>query len=148
MMAAATVMGPGRARRLAVGVAVVRTGVGAACLAVPSLAALWVGRPGTTGGGRVLSRSLAARDVVLGAGTMLAAGNPGRLRTWAAVSAFGDLVDMGGTLSARDIPRLSRWLVAGASAAAVAAGAIAAAASTTGVPVGWKRALVSRSRHL
>ena len=107
------------------GVAVVRTGVGAACLAFPSLAALWVGRTGATEGGRVLSRSLAARDIALGAGTMLAAGNRSRLRTWAAMSALGDLVDMGGTLRARDIPRSSRWLVAAASAGAVAAGALA-----------------------
>ena len=127
MRSLTAVVGTGRARRLAVGLALARTGVGAACLAVPSLAALWVGRTGATGGGRVLSRSLAARDLALGAGTVLAAGSPSQLRTWVAMSALGDLADMGGTLQARDIPRLSRRLVAGASAVAVVVGAIAAA---------------------
>ncbi len=52
-----------------------------------------MGAPGRTAGGKALSRSLAAREIVLGAGTLMATTDPGRLRMWLAAGAFGDCVD-------------------------------------------------------
>ena len=56
-----------RARRRAF-LAIIRTAIGAITLLAPSLARLWVGAPGRTAGGKILSRSLAVREIVLGGG--------------------------------------------------------------------------------
>jgi hypothetical protein len=106
--------------------AVIRTGIGVTTLLAPSLARLWVGTPGATAGGRTLSRSLAAREVALGWGTLIAGSDPARLRVWLAAGAFGDCIDALGTASTSGLPKLSRLLVTLSSSAAAVAGAMAA----------------------
>ncbi|MGH9107223.1 MAG: hypothetical protein ACRDZX_15610 [Acidimicrobiales bacterium] len=100
--------------------------LGVALLAAPSLARLWVGAAGRTPGGRVLSRSLAARDLALGAGAIFARGHPERLRTWVSLAALGDLVDTLGTAAASGLAKPARVLVTLSSAGAAAAGTVAA----------------------
>lgn len=113
-------------RLVGLALAVTRTSIGAVTFVAPSLARLWVGPTGCTDGGKVLSRSLAARDIALGAGALLAANRPKRLRTWVALAALGDLTDALGTMTG-GVPSRPRALVTVASLGAVAAGAVAVA---------------------
>ena len=59
-----------QARAIALAVGALRAGVGAVTLVAPSWASLWVGPGGSSVESRVLSRSLAARDISLGAGAV------------------------------------------------------------------------------
>lgn len=111
---------------LAKSIAGVRAAVGVTCLFAPSLARVWVGPEGGRAPGRVLSRSLAARDIALGYGTVRSRGAV--LRKWALLSALSDAADAVGTVMAYgDLPRLRRAAVALVSAAAAGAGVLAAA---------------------
>ena len=95
-------------------------------LAAPSLAKLWVGAPGASPGGRALSRSLAAREIVLGCGTLFASGDPGRLRAWLAAGACCDGVDALSSARTSGLPWFPRIMVTLTSGAAATAGAAAA----------------------
>ncbi len=97
-----------RARDVAVLLASVRTAIGLTFLVAPSLAKLWVGASGRSPGGRALSRSLAAREVVLGCGTLLAISDPSRLRGWLAAGAFCDGVDALTSACTAELPCFSR----------------------------------------
>lgn len=127
-------VGPGTARDVACSIGAARAFVGAACLLFPSLARVWVGPAGGSAGAKVLSRSLAARDLVLGYGTASSAPGPD-LRKWALLSAASDGVDAIGTVLAyRHMPRARRALIALASVGAAAAGVLAATSLGEGPP--------------
>ena len=112
------------ARDVGLLLAIIRTAIGAITLLAPSLARLWVGAPGRTAGGKILSRSLAVREIVLGGGALLATSDRERLRMWLAAGAVGDCVDALGTASTSELPKWPRVLVTlGSGAAAVAGGA-------------------------
>jgi hypothetical protein len=116
-------------RAVAMAVAGVRLGVGAVTLVAPSLARVWVGPGAASTSSQVLSRSLAARDLSLGAGTLLARDHPRRLWPWVAAAAFCDATDALGTWAAfSHLPRRSWLPVAVTSGAAALAGAVAAVA--------------------
>ncbi len=105
-------------------IASIRILIGLVLLVIPSLARIWVGEPAARAGGRALSRSLSAREIALGGGVLLARSDPGRLRSWLALGAFGDLVDAVTTIATRGLPARSRlWIALSSSAAAVAGGA-------------------------
>jgi hypothetical protein len=82
--------------------------IGAALLAVPApIARRWVGADDTPA--TLLSRSLGARDLVIGAGLALAAARGGDPRMWLAGGVLADTVDGVATLAAGDdIPRNGR----------------------------------------
>jgi hypothetical protein len=103
-----------------------RATVGTACLLAPGLAKLWVGRSSITPGAKILSRSLAARDVALGLGTGIA--EPISLPKWVALSAVCDAVDALGTFAGhKAIGGWRRSLVTAVSAGSAIAGLTAAA---------------------
>jgi hypothetical protein len=116
-----------RARAVAIAIGALRTGAGAVILVVPSLARLWVGPGGASTSSQVLSRSLAARDLSLGAGALLARDDPRRLRQWVAAAAFCDSADAVGTWAAfSHLPRRARAPIAITSGMAALSGAAAA----------------------
>ncbi len=113
---------------MGVAIAGLRAGVGAVTLVAPSLARLWVGPGGASSPGKVLSRSLAGRDLSVGVATVLARDHPRRLAQWVAAAAFVDATDALGTWAAfSSLPRRSRSLIAVTSALAALSGAAAAA---------------------
>jgi hypothetical protein len=113
---------------LARGLALNRISFGAGLILAPRLyARSWVGsdaagQDSTT----VLARALGARDVVLGAGGLLALrdGDTDRARQWFAAQGITDAVDLVATLAARGLPLPARTF-----AAAMAAGSAAIAAA-------------------
>ncbi|MGH2887403.1 MAG: hypothetical protein ACRDPA_32680 [Solirubrobacteraceae bacterium] len=101
--------------------------IGATMLAAPDLvAAPWVGEDARTPGARVIVRALGARDAVLGAGTLAAAGDRAQLRRWLIASSASDVADFVATLAG---PRSSARSAVLAVAAAAAVTGLAAAAS-------------------
>jgi hypothetical protein len=114
--------------RLARGLALNRISFGAGLILAPGLyARTWVGgdaaREDAT---KVLARALGARDLVLGAGGLLALreGDTERARRWFAAQGVTDAVDLVATLAARGIPLPARLF-----AAVMAAGSTAIAAA-------------------
>jgi hypothetical protein len=97
-----------RPSTLAIAFGVGRALVGVALLAAPApIARSWVGAAGTPA--TVLSRSLGARDLVIGAGLAFAAARGGDSRAWLAGGVLADSVDGIATLAAGDdIPRNGR----------------------------------------
>jgi hypothetical protein len=81
---------------------------GVALLAAPApIARSWVGADGTPAS--VLTRSLGARDLVIGAGLAWAAARSGDPRLWLAGGVLADTVDGVATVAAGDdIPRNGR----------------------------------------
>jgi len=74
---------------------------GTALLLLPATAGRrWVGPDAHTGGAKVMSRALGARDVAIGVGTMTALANGQPVRHWALAGAASDLVDGLATLVA------------------------------------------------
>ena len=117
-----------QARRLAIGVAAVRVAFGAGSLVAPSFARLWVGPDGAGPAGKLLCRSLGARELALGAGTIAAGMDGARLRRWAVASAIGDMTDAVGTWAGASVPKRSRVPVLAISLGAAFAGLAAASA--------------------
>jgi hypothetical protein len=97
-----------RPSTLAIGFGAGRALVGVALLAVPApIARSWVGADDTPA--TVLARSLGARDLVIGAGLVLAAARDGDATRWLAGGVLADSVDGIFTLAAGDdIPRNGR----------------------------------------
>ena len=90
-------------RYLAQVVALSRAGFGVAMLADPArFGEAWVGGRGAERPAQVLTRSLAARDVALGGGALLAARNGGG-SGWFAANALCDAVDLTSALASRDV---------------------------------------------
>lgn len=119
-------------RRAALGVAVLRVGLGVVAVVRPGLVARpWVGSSHATPAGEVLGRAAGARDIALGAGVLLtsahADGRAARELTTAA--AFCDAVDALTTVTAwQRLPGGWRALVLATAAGAATVGALSAAA--------------------
>lgn len=107
-------------RTIAAGVAIGRLAIGAALTAKPAseAGAGWVGtdeaqRPVT----KLLFRSVGARDMALGLGTLAALRDGGKLRPWLLGATLADVADLLGTVgSGNAIPmkgRVSLVLLAG-----------------------------------
>jgi len=81
-------------RNVAIGLAGIRIGIGAALVVAPSFAGkMWVG-PGTDGAGtKVFARALGARDVVLGYRTLRAALDGEEVEGWLQIGAMADAAD-------------------------------------------------------
>jgi hypothetical protein len=114
--------------KIARGLAINRITFGIGMVLAPQLyARAWVGAEAagedTT---KVLARALGARDLVLGAGGLLAlrAGDVERARRWFAAQGVTDAVDLLATIGARDVPLPARVF-----AGTVAAGSASIAAA-------------------
>jgi hypothetical protein len=80
---------------------------------------------------RVFGRALGARDLALGLGALAALQGPaaeaGSARAWVAAGALSDALDVVASLSSwRELPRVTRWLVAASAGGAALAGAAGA----------------------
>jgi hypothetical protein len=106
-----------------------RVAIGAALLALPQVVTRgWTGEDGSTPGGRLLGRSLGARDLVLGLGVInaLDRGDP-RAQDWVRAAALADTVDaVATTLALRHLPKRSAIGVIALAAGAAVAGFVAA----------------------
>ena len=106
-----------------------RVAIGAALLVAPAAVTRgWTGSDGATTGGRLLGRSLGARDLVLGIGVLrgLERGDTGA-RHWVKAAAMCDAVDAVATAaSLRHLPRRSATAVVALAAGAAVAGFVAA----------------------
>ena len=112
------------ARTLAKGLAVNRIAFGAGLVLAPGLyGRTWLGRAAGDARTQVFARALGARDLALGAGTLLALRDGGAARPWLAGQAVADGTDFVATLMAgRRLPAPAR-----AFALAMAGGSTAAA---------------------
>ena len=110
-------------------VAALRVALGVAALVGPGTAARpWVGPSAGEPAGVVLGRAAGVRDLVLGAGVLLAARQgPRAERTWVAAGALCDAVDAATTFAVWRRLAVARPLVGGAAVAAALVGAVAAA---------------------
>ena len=106
-----------------------RVAIGAALLVAPQLGTKsWTGSDGATPGGRLLGRSLGARDLALGLGVLgaLSRGDP-RAVDWIRASAASDAVDAAATVLAfRHLPKWGRFGVLALAAGAAVSGFAAA----------------------
>ena len=124
-------------RRGAVIVAAGRVGLGLTALAWPAVPARpWVGAAADDLAARVFGRALGARDLALGLGALAALrhqdAEPGSAAAWVAAGALSDALDVAASAASwRDLPRLTRWLVAASAGGAALTGAAAALASVT-----------------
>ncbi|MGH9036960.1 MAG: hypothetical protein ACRD0O_14450 [Acidimicrobiia bacterium] len=105
---------------------VTRAGVGAAFLTLPrTTAAAWVGdataaQPGVD----VLARALGARELVLGAGLVLAVARGRPVKGWLMAGVVADVADAAVSVAAREeLPRAKVIMVATVAAFSAAAGA-------------------------
>ena len=115
----------GKAKIAALAVAAGRVVAGAALLATPDVAAQWAGDDARSPGGRLMTRSLGARDAALGIGTLAAAGDPDHFRRWLLLSSAVDAADFAATLAGPRSP--GRTAVIALAAAATVTGLAAAA---------------------
>jgi hypothetical protein len=117
--------------RLARWLAVSRAAYGAAMVIAPRAAgAVWIGGRSRDPATRVFARALGARDLVLGAGGLVALerGDPSRARPWFAAQVLTDSVDLAATLAAgRALPVPARAGTAGLAAVSAAIAAVYAA---------------------
>jgi hypothetical protein len=128
---------PALLRRGAVTVAAGRVALGLTALAWPSIPARpWVGATADDLAARVFGRALGARDLALGLGALAAlrrpAAGPGSASAWVAAGALSDALDVAASLASwHELPRITRWLVAGSAGGAALTGAAAALTSVT-----------------
>ena len=131
---------PSLLRRGALAVAAGRVALGVTALAWPSVPARpWVGAAADDVAARVFGRALGARDLALGLGALAALQGPaaqaGSARAWVAAGALSDALDVVASLSSwRDLPRVTRWLVAASAGGAAVAGAAGALVGVTSRP--------------
>ena len=118
-------------RIAAAALALNRVAFGLGYLAAPEqTASSWIGRKGKSRQSTVLTRALGARDLVLGAGALVAMGrgDAAEARRWFAAHAVADGADLAATRAVRDkLPesgyRFGAAMAAGSTAIAVAAAA-------------------------
>jgi hypothetical protein len=115
-----------RAQLIARGLAGGRVAIGLALLVAPDLVTRsWVGRDGRSPGGRLLARSLGARDAVIGLGALASLGDSRQLQRWLLGGVAADVADFGATLT---MPKgASRTGVLAVAGGAAVAGCVAAA---------------------
>lgn len=122
---------PERAGQAAIGLCATRGLIGAACLVAPRLARAWVGPTASSGGGRMLVRSVGGRDLALGIGAVFAARHGSALRGWMEAGALADASDLlGALLALGELPSPSRWALVGVTAASTLSGGALARAVT------------------
>lgn len=111
-------------RRLALGLALARVGLGAVATVSPEVVARpWVGDEAQTTGSRVLARALGGRDVALGLGALLAARRGTAIGPWVAMAALADIVDTSVTAATFEaLPRRGRLVVLASASLAAAIG--------------------------
>lgn len=116
-----------QARQLARTVACGRIAIGVTALVAPSLPLRpWVGDLAGDRRGKLLARSLGARDLALGLGVILAMKHDAPVRGWVEGSGMADAGDVLGTLLAfPKLPKGGRWLVLLSAAGAVATARLA-----------------------
>ena len=96
--------------------------LGLTALVAPTLAGgLMIGKDGSRGGAKLLSRMVGARDVALGLGTVIALDRGAPVRGWLEASALADGADAAAS-SARE--HMSRGTCAGVATVASAAAAV------------------------
>jgi hypothetical protein len=102
-----------------------RVAVGAAMLLAPRLVGrVWLGRAGTTPGGAVALRALAAREVVLGGIALHTVDHPDVAPRWQRTCAAVDAVDLAATAAARrSLPPVGAAFVMALAAGGAATGA-------------------------
>ncbi len=128
---------PALLRRGAVAVAAGRVALGLTALAWPAVPARpWVGAAADDLAARVFGRALGARDIALGLGALAAlqrtGAGPGSASAWVAAGALSDALDVAASLASwRELPRVTRWLVAASASGAALTGAAAAVTSAT-----------------
>jgi len=128
---------PALMRRGALTVAAGRVALGLTALAWPAVPARpWVGASADDLAARVFGRALGARDLALGLGALAALARPGAepgpAASWVAAGALSDALDVAASLASwRDLPRMTRWLVAASAGGAALTGAAAALTSVT-----------------
>jgi hypothetical protein len=128
---------PALLRRGAVTVAAGRVALGLTALAWPAVPARpWVGASADDLAARVFGRALGGRDLALGLGALAALARsdaePGTAAAWLAAGALSDALDVAASLASwRDLPRVTRWLVAASAGGAALTGAAAALTSGT-----------------
>ncbi|HTQ88216.1 MAG TPA: hypothetical protein VMK84_01860 [Streptosporangiaceae bacterium] len=128
---------PALMRRGALTVAAGRVALGLTALAWPAVPARpWVGAAADDLAARVFGRALGARVVALGLGALAALRRPdaeaGPAASWVAAGALSDALDVAASLASwRDLPRVTRWLVAASAGGAALTGAAAALTSVT-----------------
>ena len=128
---------PALLRRGAVTVAAGRVALGLTALAWPAVPARpWVGASADDLAARVFGRALGGRDLALGLGALAALARPdaepGPAAAWLAAGALSDALDVAASLASwRDLPRVTRWLVAASAGGAALTGAAAALTSAT-----------------
>jgi hypothetical protein len=120
---------PSLLRQGATAMAAGRVALGVTALAWPSVPARpWVGAAADGVAARVFGRALGARDLALGLGALAALQGPGAearsARAWVAAGALSDALDVVASVSSwRELPRVTRWLVAASAGGAALAGA-------------------------
>ena len=119
--------------RVARFLAVARIAPSVAFLAAPRrLGALFVGPGARQGGAALFARGLAVRDILLGAGTLLALRRRQPVRPWLASCAIADTVDAVATLASfRELPRKGGALTLAAALVAAALDGWAAARASS-----------------
>jgi hypothetical protein len=121
-------------RRISRWLALGRVSLGAAALLAPGpLARVWIGQDSARPGARTLARGMGARDLAIGAGTLIALRRRGAVRGWLEAGAVADAGDLAATLlSFRDLPAGWRVLVslAAGTSAAVALAAVRSLSSS------------------
>jgi hypothetical protein len=128
---------PALMRRGALTVAAGRVALGLTALAWPAVPARpWVGASADDLAARVFGRALGGRDLALGLGALAALRRPdaeaGSAASWVAAGALSDALDVAASLASwRDLPRVTRWLVAASAGGAALTGAAAALTSVT-----------------
>jgi hypothetical protein len=131
---------PSLLRRGATVVAAGRVALGVTALAWPSVPARpWVGAAADDVAARVFGRALGARDLALGLGALAALQGPtaeaGSARAWVAAGALSDALDVAASVASwRELPKVTRWLVAASAGGAALAGAAGALAITGSRP--------------
>jgi hypothetical protein len=110
-------------------VAAGRVALGVAALAWPGVPARpWVGRTASDGvAAKVFGRALGARDLALGLGALAALNDPeadqAAASLWVAAGALSDALDVAASAASwRELPRLTRWLVAASAGGAAIIG--------------------------
>ena len=116
-----------QARQLARTVAWGRIAIGVTAMVAPSLPLRpWVGDLAGDRRGKLLARSLGARDLALGLGVVLAMKHDAPVRGWVEGSGLADAGDVLSTLLAfGKLPRGGRWLVLLSAAGALATARLA-----------------------
>ena len=120
-------------RRGTIAVAAGRVALGVTALARPGVPARpWVGKTAADGvAAKVFGRALGARDLALGLGALAvlndSTADQGAASLWVAAGALSDALDVATSAASwRELPELTRWLVAASAGGAALVGAAGA----------------------